>query len=123
MEELNIKLDDIDYSQQPVYEQAPVRQQKREVASTALSPNEVRVTICVTKKAKDVWIAASKKLDINQWEMADIMFRLANPDNPKIIEMAQQARDKANIIRTRKNELNAKLRSLTPEQLEKILNS
>lgn len=118
MEDLNIKLDDIDYSQQHSYE-AP-KQKKQE---QALSPNEVRVTICVTKKAKDVWIAASKKLDINQWEMADIMFRLANPDNPKIIEMAQQARDKANIIRTRKNELNAKLRSLTPEQLEKILNS
>lgn len=83
--------------------------------------DEVRVTIGISKKAKEIWQNAAKALGISQWDMTEIMFRLADPNNEQIRSLALQVKAKNDTLKENKKTLSAKLKSLTPEQLERLL--
>jgi hypothetical protein len=83
--------------------------------------DEVRVTIGISKKAKEIWTNCSKTLGISQWDMTEVLFRLADPTNQQIKDLATQVAARNATIKEKNKELTKKLKMLTPEQLEKLL--
>lgn len=84
-------------------------------------PDEVRITIGVSKKARDRWAACAKKLGVSQWEMTDILFQLANHTNPTIIKLAAEAKERKKLIRKNKKALANRLKNLTSEQMKELI--
>lgn len=85
--------------------------------------DEVRVTIGVTQKAKETWTNCAKTLGISQWDMTEVLFRLADPQDQRIKDLAMQVATRNSLIKAKDKELKMKLKKMTPEQLEKILAS
>jgi len=85
--------------------------------------DDVRVTIGVSPKAKDNWTKCAKALSISQWEMTEVLFRLADPTDQRIRDLALQVVAKNSLLKEKSKELAKKFKMLTPEQLEMILAS